>query len=30
VLSEDELRSFFVDEGGGSLFDSLSPRTGDA
>lgn len=30
MLSEDELRSFFVDEGGDSLFESLSPRAGDA
>ena len=30
MLSEDELRSLFVDEGGDSLFESLSPRAGDA
>lgn len=30
ALSEDELRNFFVDEGGSNLFDALSPRGGEA
>jgi len=30
ALSEDELRNFFVDDGGSNLFDALSPRGGEA